>query len=96
MIRLLYGLDGLFSRIPHSFIALLGRLAIGLVFWNSGRTKVQGWNIFDVSETTLYLFQNDYKVPLLPPEVAALMAQVAENTLPILLFIGLATRYAAV
>lgn len=95
MTRFLYSLDGLFGRIPHSVIALLGRLAIGLVFWNSGRTKVHGWNIFHVSDTTLYLFQNDYKVPLLPPETAALMAQLAENTLPILLFVGLATRLSA-
>ena len=95
MKKLLYGLDSLFAMIPLSLITLLGRLSIGLVFWNSGRTKVQGWNIFDVSQSTLYLFQNDYKVPLLPPEVAALMTQVAENTLPLLLFVGLATRYAA-
>jgi putative oxidoreductase len=70
-------------------------LAVGLVFWNSGRTKVEGWNIFQVSDKTLFLFHEEYKVPLLKPELAALMAQVAEHVFPVLLFIGLATRFSA-
>jgi putative oxidoreductase len=85
----------LFESFPYALLALLGRFSIGLVFWNSGRTKVEGWNIFHVNEKTLFLFQEEYKVPLLPPETAALLAQMAEHVFPILLFLGLATRFSA-
>ena len=63
MTRLVDWLIGLLARIPHSIIALIGRLAIGLVFWNSGRTKVDGWNIFHVNDRTLFLFKEEYKLP---------------------------------
>ena len=88
-------IDGTLARIPHALVGLLGRLAIGLVFWNSGRTKVQGWNIFDVSDSTLFLFREEYKLPVIPPELAALAAQVAEHVLPVLLILGLFTRISA-
>lgn len=83
------------ERIPYSLIALVGRLAVGLVFWNSGRTKVEGWNIFAVNDKTLFLFAEEYKVPVLPPGTAALLAQMAEHILPVLLVLGLATRFSA-
>lgn len=92
---LIRGLISLFQKLPQSLIALLGRLSIGLVFWNSGRTKADGWDIFHVSDKTRFLFQEEYKVPLLPPETAALMAQMAEHVFPVLLFAGLATRFSA-
>lgn len=95
MTRLVDMLIGLLARIPHSLIALIGRLAIGLTFWNSGRTKVEGWNIFHVSDKTLFLFREEYRLPYLPPDVAALMAQVAEHVLSALIIIGLATRFSA-
>jgi putative oxidoreductase len=95
MTRLIDTLIGLMSRIPHSLIALIGRLAIGLVFWKSGRTKVEGWDIFHVSDKTLFLFTEEYKVPVLPPEIAALLAQLAEHVLSALIIIGLATRFSA-
>lgn len=83
------------AAFPYSLLALLGRLSIGLVFWNSGRSKVDGWNIFHVNEKTAFLFAEEYKVPLLPPELAALGAQLAEHALPVLLILGLATRMSA-
>ena len=95
MTRFVDGLINLLARIPHSLIALLGRLAIGLVFWNSGRSKVDGWNIFHVNDKTLFLFTEEYKLPVVPPELAALAAQLAEHTLSVLLIIGLATRFSA-
>jgi putative oxidoreductase len=95
MTRLIDSLINLFSKIPHWLIALIGRLAVGLVFWKSGRTKVEGWNIFQVNDKTLFLFTEEYKVPILPPGLAALAAQVAEHVLPVLLVIGLATRFSA-
>ena len=86
---------GLFELIPHWFHALLARVAIALVFWNSGRTKVPDWNFFAVNETTLQLFMEDYKVPLLSPPIAAYMSQTAEHVFPILLIIGFASRFSA-
>jgi putative oxidoreductase len=83
------------SLIPYWLTALVARLAIGLVFWNSARTKVEGWNIFQVSEKTKFLFMEEYKLPLLPAELAALLAQVAEHVLPVLIILGLGTRFAA-
>jgi putative oxidoreductase len=86
---------GYMEMLPYSLLALLGRLAVGLVFWNSARTKVEGWDVFHVNEGTLQLFTEEYKLPIIPPEIAALMAQLAEHTFSVLIIIGLATRFSA-
>lgn len=83
------------DHISHSILALLARWSIALVFWQSGRTKVEGWDLFTVTGKTLFLFREEYRVPLIPPGTAALMAQLAEHALPVLLVIGLASRFAA-
>lgn len=99
-------LIGLYSHIPPSAIALLARFSIAAVFWASGQTKVEGFAINVVSgefelgwprlaDSTLWLFRDEYRVPLLPPYVAAIMATVAEHVFPLLLLIGLATRFSA-
>jgi putative oxidoreductase len=80
------------ERIPDSVIALAARIAVADVFWRSGRTKVQG---FSIREETFYLFREEYKVPLLPPELAATLSTIAEHVFPVLLVIGLATRLSA-
>lgn len=80
------------ERIPQSLILLTARIAIANVFWRSGQTKING---FSIREETFFLFREEYKVPLLPPELAAYLATTAELTLPILLAIGLATRLSA-
>jgi putative oxidoreductase len=95
MTRSINGLIRLFEYIPYWLVALLGRLSIGLTFWNSGRTKVDGWNIFSVNDKTLFLFREEYKVPVLPPELAALFAQMAEHILPVALILGIGSRFAA-
>jgi len=95
MITLVRRAISLLEALPYSLIALIGRLAIGLVFWNSARTKVQGWDVFRVNDNTLALFTDEYKLPLIPPYLAALMAQLAEHTFSILIIIGLATRFSA-
>jgi putative oxidoreductase len=95
MKSIIQSLTNLMKLTPHSLIAVLGRISIGLVFWNSARTKVVGWNVFNVNENTLTLFQEEYKLPIIPPEIAALMAQLAEHTFSVLLIIGLATRFSA-
>ena len=94
------------SRIPHSFIALVGRLAIAGVFWKSGQTKIEGLQIDIVegtfqfgwprlAESTVDLFRDEYRLPLLPPDLAATLAALGEHALPILILLGLGTRFAA-
>jgi putative oxidoreductase len=65
------------------------RLWVAKVFFMSGLTKVQSW------ETTLSLFENEYSVPLLPPEVAAYAGTFTELFFPVLLVLGVGTRFAA-
>lgn len=78
---------------PHSLLALVNRVAVAGIFWLSARTKVEGW--FTVSDSAYALFREEYKLPLLPPELAAQMATVAEHAFPILLVLGLFTRLSA-
>ncbi|HZP70703.1 MAG TPA: DoxX family protein [Pseudolabrys sp.] len=80
------------ERIPYSMIALASRLAVADVFWRSGRTKVNG---FSIREETFYLFREEYKVPLLPPDLAAYLSTIGEHVFPVLLFLGLASRLSA-
>ena len=80
------------ERIPFSLPALATRLSIAAIFWRSGQTKVSG---FAIREETFVLFREEYKVPLLPPELAAYMATTAEHVFPILLAAGFATRLSA-
>lgn len=105
-VRLVERLIGLFSSIPNSLLALLARFSIAMVFWQSGQTKVEGFSIDPVSATfaidmprladsTLFLFSNEYNLPLLAPELAAHMAVFAEHFFPLLLLLGLATRFSA-
>lgn len=91
MIALLSRLDALLGRIPHELIALLARLGIGTIFLRSGLLKLEGW----ADGTTLALFREEYRLPLLSPELASWLATAAELSLPPLLFLGLLTRPAA-
>ena len=78
---------------PHSLLALVNRVGIAAIFWMSARTKVEGW--FSVSDSAYTLFREEYRLPLLPPELAAQMATMAEHVFPILLVLGLFTRLSA-
>lgn len=91
MTALLRRLDTLLAQIPHELLALLARLSIGTIFLRSGLLKLDGW----ASGTTLALFQEEYRLPLLSPELASYLATGAELSLPVLLFLGLFTRLAA-
>jgi putative oxidoreductase len=82
-------LRALLDAVPYSLLALPLRFAVAIVFWNSGTTKLASW------DTTLQLFADEYKVPLLPPEFAAYMAASIELTTPFLLVFGFLTRPAA-
>jgi putative oxidoreductase len=80
------------NSLPNDLIALLARLSIAAVFWQSGQTKIEGWGL---SDSALYLFENQYKLPLVDPWLAAHFAAFAEHLFPILLVIGLASRLSA-
>jgi len=79
--------------LPSSLLLLVQRLGIAAVFFQSGRTKVEG--IFTIPDTTIELFRSEYALPLLPPELAAYMAAGAEHLFPVLLVLGLFTRLSA-
>jgi putative oxidoreductase len=81
-------LRDLLARFPLSVIQLAGRVGVGATFFRAGLLKYQSW------EFTVKLFQDEYRVPVLDPAVAARIAMVQELTIPILLFLGLATRVA--
>ena len=85
--------DRLTSLIGHGLLALAARVAVGAIFFLSGRTKVDG--LLTVNDSAYTLFREEYKVPLLPPEFAAHMATYAEHLFPILLVLGLFTRLSA-
>lgn len=80
---------GWLERVPYTLLAIPLRLAVATVFWNSAMTKLASW------DTTLFLFADEYQVPLLPPELAAYMATTIELTMPVLLVLGFLTRPAA-
>ena len=95
------GLRGLHNRvatnvgriISHDVLALVARVSMASVFWLSARTKVEGW--LQVTDSAVYLFQEEYKLPLLPPAAAAHLAAYAEHLFALLLVLGLFSRLSA-
>lgn len=94
------------ARLPPSAIALLGRFSIAALFWKSGQTKIEGLTIDLVAgqfslgwprlaPSAVDLFRDEYRLPLLAPELAAVLAALGEHVLPLLLLLGLATRLSA-
>ena len=79
----------LLERIPYSFIALVARIATAVVFWRSGSVKLDDW------AGTLNLFEDEYKVPLIPPHFAAYAATAMELGGAVLMVLGLGTRAVA-
>lgn len=80
------------DAIPDGLVSFVARLAIGEVFWRSGQTKIEGLHI---KESTFFLFREEYKVPLLPPDFAAYLTTFSENVFSILLIVGLSSRLSA-
>ena len=81
------------EAVPEAGLALLLRVGIATPFFLSGRTKVEG--LLTITPSTQYLFAEEYRVPLLPPDLAAHLATYSKHLFPILLVVGLATRPAA-
>lgn len=79
--------------VSHDLLALVARLAIAAIFFQSGRTKVDG--LLHVTPGAIELFRTEYRLPLLPPDIAAHAAAYAEHLFPLLLVLGLATRLSA-
>ncbi|AUH32959.1 DoxX family protein [Paracoccus tegillarcae] len=81
------------GTIPYSLVALAARVFPAAVFWQSGRTKVDG--LFTISDSTFFLFREEYALPLIPSDLAARLGTLAEHLFPILLVLGLMTRLSA-
>ena len=92
--------------LPESLILLVARFALAAVFWLSGQTKIEGFalnpfaGVYELGwptlkDSTVFLFEYEYALPLIDPTWAAYLATVAEHLLPILLLTGLATRLGA-
>lgn len=84
---------GLERWVTHDVLALLARVAMASVFFLSGRTKVDG--VLTVTDSALDLFREEYRLPLVSPELAAHLAAFAEHLFPLLLIIGFTTRLSA-
>jgi putative oxidoreductase len=97
------------DAIPYSLIALFLRIVAAHPFFVSGQTKIEGPTVggeifgLDMSfqiptairDATFALFADEYKVPLIPPTVAAYLVSGLEFVLPLLLLMGLLTRLSA-
>ena len=81
------------DQLPGSILLLVARLGVAGVFFMSGRTKVDG--ILHITDSTYSLFETDYRIPLIPPHIAAHLAAYQEHLFPILLVLGLFNRVAA-
>lgn len=81
---------GWLESVPYWFLALPLRFGVAWIFWSSAQVKLINW------QRTIELFADEYQVPLLPPAVAATMALSIELSAPVLLVLGLATRFTTV
>ncbi|NRA54185.1 MAG: DoxX family protein [Gammaproteobacteria bacterium] len=95
-------LRGWCCRLPNQLIILAARLAIAAVFWRSAQTKFSGWQLFgqdwqffNLNQSTFTLFEYEYDLPIIDPEVAAYLATFAEFWLSLALIFGLFTRLSA-
>jgi putative oxidoreductase len=85
---LLLRLRAWLEAVPYWFLAVPLRLGVAWIFWSSAQVKLINW------QRTIELFRQEYQVPILPPEAAASMALSIELAAPILLVLGLFTRFA--
>lgn len=79
----------LLESVPYWLLAIPLRLAVATIFWNSAMTKLANW------DAALELFREEYRLPLLPPDVAAHITVSIELSMPVLLVLGLGVRPAA-
>lgn len=92
LVRLAARAIGLVEMIPYFALGLAARVFPAAVFWQSGQTKVEGWHL---KASAIELFRDEYRLPVVDPVVAAHAAAFSEHFFPILLVLGLASRFAA-
>ena len=85
-------INRLADHLPHDVVALAARIFPAVVFWQSARTKV---DVLTIKDSTYFLFEQVYALPLIPPAIAAQLATAAEHLLPVLLVLGLFARVGA-
>lgn len=83
------------SRLPEGIALLVNRVALAGIFWRSGRTKVEEGTALTINDTAYFLFEHEYTGLPLPVDLAVPLATWAEHLFPILLVLGLFTRFAA-
>lgn len=81
------------EKIPAPFFEIAMRVGIAMVFWQSARTKVEGF--LTLKQSTFFLFQYEYALPIIPHDIAAYLATYAEHFFPVLIVLGFATRFGA-
>ncbi len=79
----------LLARVPMAVLELMFRISVGAVFFKSGLVKIASW------DTTVQLFADEYRVPLLPPDIAATLGAFNELTMPVLIVLGFGARFGA-
>lgn len=84
--RLVRKVTARLDAIPYWLLAIMLRIAVAPIFWRSGMTKIADW------DATLFLFAEEYRLPLVPPESAACLAAAIELATPPLLVLGLLVR----
>ncbi|MGB5076685.1 MAG: DoxX family protein [Sphingorhabdus sp.] len=99
MIACIEQYNGLVAKLGNTWIddatLLLVRLSLAGIFWRSGRTKVEEGSWLSLSDTTTYLFREEYSAIPIPLELAAYLATYSEHLFPVLIAIGLFTRLSA-
>ena len=83
---------GRFGLISNDLMLLVARCSVGVIFWRSGQTKLDGWHLAD---SAVYMFQTEYRLPFIDPWMAAALTAFNETVFSIGLMIGLASRFAA-
>ena len=86
--RLLWKIRAWLEAVPYTLLAVPLRFGVAWIFWSSAQVKLINW------QRTIEFFTEEYRVPILPPELAANMALAIEIACPILLVLGLLTRFA--
>lgn len=90
---LIQSLNALAGRLmPYDLVAIAARFFVAATFWLSARTKVDG---FAIKDQTYFLFENIYNLPLINSSFAAVAATIAEHVLPVLLVLGIVSRFGA-
>ena len=92
----------LLKLLPEDVIALTARFAIASVFWRSAQTKINGWDFlgqswqfFNLNSSTLMLFEYEYDLPIIAPEIAAYLGTSVEFFASLAIFLGFMTRFSA-